>query len=348
MSRSSSRRTAEHRSRTKLWLQNALAGLAVSALGLGVVGSVMATGHAQHRTTDQPNVTVQESTEPSVDQPSAFDRRDEKDDTSRDSSRPALKGQVHEQAEQRSEALAKTSGKASQQAQKAAESKRAKTLRANQQAAEENGERLAAAAKKAEQQKQQNAASNDQSGQDQSSGADQSGQDQSTGGTDQTGSDQSGADQSGAEQAPAGGSGTGKATLPLANYSVAARFGQVGSWSRYHTGFDFSAPVGTPIRAADSGTVTNAGSGSASGWAGTYVTIKHADGTSSLYAHMSSVAVSVGQQVSGGAQIGHVGMTGRSFGPHCHFEIYPAGVTPGDVYRAVNPETWLQARGLNP
>ena len=296
----------------------------------------MTTGHAQH-TTDRPNVTVQESTEPNVDQPSAFDRRDDKDDTSRDSSRPALQGRVHEQAERRSEALAKTSDKASQQAQKAAESTRAKSLKAAQRAAEENGERLAAAAKAAEKEKQQNAA--DDQGADQGS-APAAGSEQAP--------DQSGTDDSGADQPAAGDSGTGTATLPLANYSVAARFGQVGSWSRYHTGFDFSAPVGTPIRAADSGTVTNAGSGSASGRAGTYVTIKHADGTSSLYAHMSSVAVSVGQQVSGGAQIGNVGMTGRSFGPHCHFEIYPAGITPGDVYRAVNPETWLQARGLNP
>lgn len=312
----------------------------------------MFTGHAQH-TTERPNVTVQESTAPNVDQPSAFDRRNDDDDTSRDSSRPALKGQVHEQAERRSEALEKTSDKASQQAQKAAESTRAKSLRASQHAAEKNGERLAAAkaAQEKKQQEQQNAPSSDQDGTGQGTG-EQNGADQGTDdsqGTEQQGTEQQGADdQTPAEQPAAGSSGTGKATLPLANYSVAARFGQVGSWSRYHTGFDFSAPVGTPIRAADSGTVTNAGSGSASGWAGTYVTIKHADGTSSLYAHMSSVAVSVGQQVSGGAQIGHVGMTGRSFGPHCHFEIYPEGITPGDVYRAVNPETWLQARGLNP
>jgi murein DD-endopeptidase MepM/ murein hydrolase activator NlpD len=41
-------------------------------------------------------------------------------------------------------------------------------------------------------------------------------------------------------------------------------------------------------------------------------------------------------------------MTGRTFGPHVHFEIYPAGVTPGDVYRAVNPLGWLNAHGLRP
>lgn len=131
-------------------------------------------------------------------------------------------------------------------------------------------------------------------------------------------------------------------------YSIAARFGQVGSWSRYHTGMDFSAPVGTTLQAPASGVVTNAGSGPASGWAGNYVAIRYPDGTSSLSAHMSSVSVSVGQTVTSCQVVGAVGMTGRTFGPHVHFEIYPAGVTPGDVYRAVNPVGWLAAHGINP
>jgi murein DD-endopeptidase MepM/ murein hydrolase activator NlpD len=63
---------------------------------------------------------------------------------------------------------------------------------------------------------------------------------------------------------------------------------------------------------------------------------------------MSSVSVAVGQTVSPGQVVGAVGMTGRTFGPHLHFEIYPAGSSPGDVYRAVNPEPWLRSRGLNP
>ena len=52
--------------------------------------------------------------------------------------------------------------------------------------------------------------------------------------------------------------------------------------------------------------------------------------------------------VSGCSVVGAIGMTGRTFGPHVHFEIYPAGITPGDVYRAVNPVPWLKAHGLNP
>jgi murein DD-endopeptidase MepM/ murein hydrolase activator NlpD len=140
----------------------------------------------------------------------------------------------------------------------------------------------------------------------------------------------------------------GKTCLPAAHYSVAARFGQVGSWARYHTGFDFAAPIGTTLRAPASGVVTNAGGGPASGWAGNYVAIKYSDGTQSLMAHMSTVSVNVGQTVSGCQVVGAIGMTGRSFGPHVHFEIYPAGITPGDVYKAVDPVPWLKAHGLNP
>jgi murein DD-endopeptidase MepM/ murein hydrolase activator NlpD len=140
----------------------------------------------------------------------------------------------------------------------------------------------------------------------------------------------------------------GKSCLPAASYHVAATFGQVGSWARYHTGFDFAAPIGTPLRAPSSGVVTNAGRGPASGWAGNYVAIKYPDGTQSLMAHMSTVSVQVGQNVTGCENVGAIGMTGRTFGPHVHFEIYPAGITPGDVYRAVNPVTWLKAHDLNP
>ncbi len=141
----------------------------------------------------------------------------------------------------------------------------------------------------------------------------------------------------------------GKSCLPITTgYRIAARFGDVGIWSRYHTGFDFSTGVGTPIHAPAAGVVTNAGLGRASGWAGNYVAIRYPDGTSTLMAHMSTVSVSVGQTVSACQVVGAVGMTGRTFGPHLHFEYYPAGVTPGDIYSAQNPKIWLNAHGLNP
>ena len=141
----------------------------------------------------------------------------------------------------------------------------------------------------------------------------------------------------------------GKSCLPISGgYRIAARFGDVGIWSRYHTGFDFATGVGTPIHAPAAGVVTNAGLGHASGWAGNYVAIKYPDGTSTLMAHMSTVSVAVGQTVSACQVVGAVGMTGRTFGPHLHFEVYPVGVTPGDLYSAVNPLGWLNAHGLHP
>lgn len=141
----------------------------------------------------------------------------------------------------------------------------------------------------------------------------------------------------------------GTSTMPVKSYSIAARFGDVGAWARYHTGFDFSAPIGTPIYAPTAGVVEHAGSGGdAGGWAGNYVVIRHGDGTQTLYAHMSSISVRAGQKVVGSDRLGQVGQTGRSFGPHLHFEVYPAGTTPGDVYQAVNPQPWLNKLGLKP
>jgi murein DD-endopeptidase MepM/ murein hydrolase activator NlpD len=141
----------------------------------------------------------------------------------------------------------------------------------------------------------------------------------------------------------------GKSCLPITGgYNIAARFGDVGIWSRYHTGYDFSAGVGTPIHAPTAGVVTNAGLGPASGWAGNYVAIRYPDGTHTLMAHMSTVSVSVGQTVSACQIVGAVGLTGRTFGPHLHFEVYPAGVNPGDVYSAVDPRSWLNSLGLKP
>jgi len=141
----------------------------------------------------------------------------------------------------------------------------------------------------------------------------------------------------------------GTPTMPMKRYSIAARFGDVGAWARYHTGFDFSGPIGTTIYAPTAGVVEHAGTGGdAGGWAGNYVVVEHADGTQTLYAHMSSISVQAGEKVTGGSQLGHVGQTGRAFGPHLHFEVYPAGATPGDVYAAVDPQPWLNKLGVKP
>lgn len=136
------------------------------------------------------------------------------------------------------------------------------------------------------------------------------------------------------------------AAAPLAkgSYRIGTAFGATGSWSRYHTGQDFAASSGTPVYAATSGTVI---SGNVGSWAGNYVVIRAADGSSTLYAHMSNTDVKVGQQVTAGQKIGNVGSTGRSFGAHLHFEYYPSGVTPGNVYSATNPMSYLRSIGIS-
>lgn len=139
----------------------------------------------------------------------------------------------------------------------------------------------------------------------------------------------------------------GSVAAPLApgSYSLGAYFGKTGSWARYHTGQDFPAATGTPVYAAAAGVV--GGDMSAAGWAGSYyVTIHHAGGDSTLYAHLSARVVSAGEPVKAGQLIGYVGNEGRSFGAHLHFEYYPAGTTPGDVYSAGDPMAWLRGHGL--
>lgn len=132
--------------------------------------------------------------------------------------------------------------------------------------------------------------------------------------------------------------------MPLSHYRLSARWGAVGPWARYHTGIDMAAPLGTTIEAPASGVVEHAGPGGAAGsWAGCYVVLRHTDGKASLYAHMNcAMSVSVGQTVAPGTPLGHVGMTGRSFGAHLHLELYPAGATPGDIYTSIDPLPWLR------
>jgi murein DD-endopeptidase MepM/ murein hydrolase activator NlpD len=87
-----------------------------------------------------------------------------------------------------------------------------------------------------------------------------------------------------------------------------------------HTGLDIAAPFGTPIAAADTGVVTVANLGWGGGY-GNHVMITHGNGYQTLYGHMSTVLVSVGQPVQRGQVIGLEGSTGFSTGPHLHFEI---------------------------
>lgn len=131
-----------------------------------------------------------------------------------------------------------------------------------------------------------------------------------------------------------------KWVLPLDGYRLTATFGQSsGLWSRTHTGLDFAAPSGTPIRAVANGVITETGYAGAYGNQ-TVQTLE--DGTEVWYAHQTSFAVSPGDTVRSGQVIGTVGSTGNSTGPHLHLEVRPGAGDPVDPYTA------LSVHGLNP
>ncbi len=104
-------------------------------------------------------------------------------------------------------------------------------------------------------------------------------------------------------------------------------------WGRMHRGIDIAAPIGTPIVAAAPGQVVAAGW--SSGGYGNLVKIRHVDGSVTFYAHNSRILVRQGQEVAQGQQISEMGSTGRSTGPHLHFEVRPNGEI------AANPIAYL-------
>ncbi|HEX3014846.1 MAG TPA: M23 family metallopeptidase [Desulfobacteria bacterium] len=110
---------------------------------------------------------------------------------------------------------------------------------------------------------------------------------------------------------------------------ITSRFGRRNA--EFHTGVDIAANLGTDITAARAGKVVFAG------WQGGYgrvVKLDHGDGTSTLYAHTSRLLVKLGQKVAQGEVIAKVGSTGRSTGPHLHFEIRKRNLV-------VNPISYL-------
>lgn len=108
---------------------------------------------------------------------------------------------------------------------------------------------------------------------------------------------------------------------PINGGTLTSRVGA--RWGRMHEGVDWACSIGTTVMASREGTVIQAG------WINGYgncVTISHGDGVITRYGHMNSVSVSVGQAVSQGETIGYSGNTGRSTGPHLHFELRINGV----------------------
>ncbi|WP_031509880.1 M23 family metallopeptidase [Streptomyces megasporus] len=127
-------------------------------------------------------------------------------------------------------------------------------------------------------------------------------------------------------------------TLPLSSYQLTSTFGQSGSmWASTHTGLDFAAPSGTPVKAVHSGEIVEAG------WAGSYgyrIILRLDDGTEIWYSHLSSMTRTSGK-VTTGDVIGRVGSTGNSSGPHLHLEVRPGGGDP------IDPLAWFRGKGQN-
>ena len=124
--------------------------------------------------------------------------------------------------------------------------------------------------------------------------------------------------------------GTGNFKWPADGGYVSSQMGK--RWGRVHQGIDIARPSTRSIFAADNGVVTNVG------YHGTYgnrIIISHNNGYKTLYAHLSSTNVKVGQTVPKGTKIGVMGSTGRSTGVHLHFEVFKNGsnINPMSVLR---------------
>jgi murein DD-endopeptidase MepM/ murein hydrolase activator NlpD len=345
----------------KGWLWHGFAALGVSALGLAVAAAVGLTTNSETArdlsavpdtsptVATAPVETVdQQRDKQSVKDPAlaAFGRRDTSGSNHSSRSAAVRDALVGEQAAQRDELLAKTADEISRAAQSASSDARQKKLQVADRATREAAAQIAAenlrraiAARVAAANKRRTAESQPSSPEVASSKSDKDKRDTAGG----SGSDSGSASDRGSGNS-SGGDGSSGGVSPVPGAVIGAHFGEYGSWSRYHTGLDFRASYGTPIRAVKAGVVLYAGN--SGDWAGNHVAIKHADGMTTMSSHMSSMAVSAGQTVRAGQVIGHVGQTGRAFGAHLHFELYPAGVKYGDVYKAINPQPWLAANGV--
>ncbi len=117
-----------------------------------------------------------------------------------------------------------------------------------------------------------------------------------------------------------------KSVLPLSGYRVTSRFGYrihpISGNTTFHYGADLAASSGTAVVSAGEGTISETGYGSING---NYIIVSHPGGFATHYAHLLSIEVTEGQQISCGQQIGKVGSTGYSTGPHLHFEIRKDG-----------------------
>lgn len=143
--------------------------------------------------------------------------------------------------------------------------------------------------------------------------------------------------QSNAQTSGRPGVSTGRMIYPVGADAPIPRNGEFGNnrGTHRHAGVDFSMPMGTPIRAADGGEVVRACIGCNPNGYGSLITVRHASGLETRYAHVNTISVRVGQRVAQGQVIGTVGSRGRSTGPHLHFEVRRNG-------HPVNPIPYLR------
>ncbi|MFG3255808.1 M23 family metallopeptidase [Streptomyces sp. NPDC048172] len=133
---------------------------------------------------------------------------------------------------------------------------------------------------------------------------------------------------------------TDRAVRPVAGGTKTAEYQASGSnWSHGHTGTDIAVSTGTNVKAAVKGTVVTADWDNSFG---NQVVIKHADGKYSHYAHLSKILVKDGQSVGAGDHIAESGSTGKSTGPHLHFEVR----TTPEYGSAIDPAKWLAGYGV--
>ena len=342
------------------WLSHGLAALGISALGLAIASSVSLTTSAQPLPVKEPTQT---STAATASAKRAAPARSEAEAAALDSFAPrgmttagttgdaALRTAVlQEQAAQRAEELAKGADDITRAARTASSNVRQNKLTAADRASREAAARLneerirravaarvAAEIARAAQEAAQRRAADASAGRTAARPTTRSATRPMT-------RPRPSVQREAASVRRSRSSGGGGAASPVPGAVIGSYFGQYGVWSRYHTGLDFRAAYGTPIRAVKSGVVLFAGN--SGNWAGNHVAIRHGDGKTTMSSHMSSMSVRSGQSVQAGQVIGYVGQTGRAFGAHLHFELYPVGVRYGDVYRAINPQPWLSANGV--
>lgn len=133
-----------------------------------------------------------------------------------------------------------------------------------------------------------------------------------------------------------GAPGMRKAVKPVSG-TVTSGFGP--RWGTNHNGVDIANKIGTPIYAVTDGVVLE--SGPASGF-GQWVRVKQDDGTTGVFGHVDQSFVRPGQHVTAGQKIATVGNRGQSTGPHLHYEVWDANG------KKINPQVWLNQRGVHP